>query len=227
MRPADACRSYARGKFRLPVITFDAAGCHDAPALTPGRLRQQVGDCGPFALIVDLVDVVDEQYCSATRAKLIEQFRLGAGPTDRMSHREPTAGNNPAAAQSQDAAFRLQTHRKMLHDRGFTDTGPALYQHHGMLVEDVVRFIDQSVPREAHTTNGFVDFIEGLLGGFREALIDRTQIGMRCEPNAMLLLQERDDCGPIRCTGRTCAGADVINEDRPKIVGAVGLVGAE
>ncbi len=144
-----------------------------------------------------------------------------------MSHREPTTGNNPAAPQSQDAAFRLQTHRKMLHDRGFADTGPALNQHHRMLLEELVRFIDQSVPREAHTTNGFVDFIERLLGGFREALIDRTHVGMRRKAKSMLLLEHRNDRGPIRCAGRASACTDMIDDNRPKIVGAVKLVGGK
>jgi hypothetical protein len=33
-------------------------------------LRQQIGDRGPFARIVDLIDVVDEQYRSAAGTKL-------------------------------------------------------------------------------------------------------------------------------------------------------------
>ncbi|MCK1711958.1 MULTISPECIES: hypothetical protein [unclassified Bradyrhizobium] len=69
---------------------------------------------------------------------------------------------------------------------------------------------DQSVPREAHTTSGFVDFIERLLSGFRQALIDRTHIRMRREANSMLLLKRRDDCSPIHRAGRASACADMI-----------------
>ena len=60
--------------------------------------------------------------------------------------------------------------------------------------------------------------------GFRQALIDRTHIRMRREANSMLLLERRDDCSPIHRTGRASACADMIDENRPKVVGAVSLV---
>ncbi|MET3972857.1 hypothetical protein ABID62_008963 [Bradyrhizobium sp. S3.9.1] len=42
-----------------------------------------------------------------------------------------------------------------------------------------------------------------------------------------LLLECRDDRGPIHCAGRASACANKIDENRPEVVGAVSLVGSE
>ncbi|MCC8955029.1 hypothetical protein H8B02_16750 [Bradyrhizobium sp. Pear77] len=117
----------------------------------------------------------------------------------------------------------MDASREVFHDCGFADAGPARDQHHRMLLKEAVRFIDQGVARKTGTANGFIYLIERLLGRFREALIDRTYIAMRREVNSMLLLECRNDRGPIHCASRASTSGALrqafivylLSHDRP------------
>ena len=68
-------------------------------------------------------------------AQLVEKFVARYLTADRVRHRKPAARDDPAVAQDDDAAFRLDTARDLLQDRGFARAGRAHEMHHAVLFE--------------------------------------------------------------------------------------------
>ena len=174
-----------------------------------------------------MVDVVDEEGCPAAAAEFVKEFIPGYRAANRMGHRKPAAWNNPAVAQHDDSAFPLKTPGEVLHDRRLADTGRADNVHYTMRLQSRMGLIDEFSTGKPYTSNLIFDFVQSVVGCFRQAGIDRSQVRSLIKPEPMLCRQRGDDSRAVQCSACSGAGASFNNQNRPQIRRAVSLIGRE
>jgi hypothetical protein len=106
-----------RRKLQLPFVVSDPAGDDNAPAGISGSRHEQVRDGRPFAIVIDLVDVIDEQRGPAAAAQFIEKLVQSDWTFNDLPESQPSARNDTSVAKDENAALRLQLPRKAHHDR--------------------------------------------------------------------------------------------------------------
>ena len=157
---SDANVAHLRWKLGLPIVVADSTGDNCTPTGVSRNTCEQVGDRGPVAGFIDLVDVVDEQGRAAAAPEFVEEFILQYRAADRMSHRKPAARNNPTVAENDDAALGLKAPGKVFHDPRFTDTRRTNDVQNAMWLKRRIGLINQFGSGKPYTAYLVLDFIQ-------------------------------------------------------------------